>query len=1102
MKHLFTQCLFLISVVAFGQTASFTSSPVSNNNTITVCQGSSVLYTNTSTGTNASTNYSWTFQGGNPASANQVGPHNITYNNPGNYITTLNLGNGVTTQMNISVVANNYTPSLTIPNSSGYSTTTSNGITIFRRCGNFNSGTFSFTDPAFASYPAGTTFNFIWGDNTPNDAGNPNPITHIYNGQGNYNLTYQVTFPGGCTFTQNYNVFVGNNAPTFSLSGLGPSSCVPNPYSFQVGTQGAVPAGTVFQIIYNDGTPTTILNGLSSNPQTINHVFAQSSCGINSTIQGTTYPNSYAIQVLATNGCNPLGTFGALGPITISESVHANIGMSPPNNSQCVNQITVFTDSSNHGNNVNGGSCDSLFGRYWTITPNSGFTTSGNLGSSNGYLPWLPSGYDFTMWSNGSDTLPVTWNTPGNYQITLFVGNQCGIDTANIYQLTVSNCQIQNQLIVNPSTVNQIVCNGNSTIPVNWNSNQPNTTTTWILTANPNIVGAIPSGTVAIPAMTLTNTSNIPQNIVYTATSTANGLTVTNTYTITVNPAPQVNFSVPSQTICSGTSSALVTVSSPTPNAVITWTATTVPASISGVNTAIGGSTIPSFTLINNSAAVQVVQFSANAATGGALACPGGGVSYTITVNPMPQLTLSPNQVICSGITTLITSHINSVASGNFTYSLFNAAGIPPTIIGYPVSGSGQIPAATITNLDMNPYTLIYTLTPTANGCSGTTATYPITVYPAPSVLFSAVNQTICSGQNTNSVNISSPTPGVTINWNIQGGLPAGLGNVNVISGTNFIPTYQNVTNSTNAPITIGFTAFAVSQGPIQCSGISGTYLITINPLPSVFAGNNQTVCNGSQVTLTASGAASYLWNNGVQNGVPFTPNSTQTYVVTVTNANGCQNYDTVVVTVNNPSSSIIDSVACAPFLLNGQTYNQSGTYSQTIPNVQGCDSSITLNLTINSLPTTPIITVDSNNVLSISDEANCTFQWVFCNTGFAIAGEIDTLFTPTTNGVYAVQATNDCGTSTSQCVTINNVGLSELGSMISVFPNPTFSEISVMSDQLSHEEYTIHDQMGRAVGSGFLEGSTTLIDLGHLSKGVYILKIQGIIEPVALIKE
>ena len=736
MNHNLFFILFLISLTVSGQTASFTTSPASNNNTITICQGSTVLYTNSSTGTNASTNYSWTFQGGNPASANQIGPHNVTYNNPGNYITTLNLGNGVTSQVNVTVVANNFNPSLTIPNSSGFSTTTFNGITIFRRCGNFNSGNFSFTDPNAASYSAGTTYNFIWGDNTPNGTSSPTPITHFYGAQGYYNFTYQVIFPGGCTFTNNYLVYVGGNPPTISLTGSGSNSCLPSPYSFSIGTPNSPSAGTTFQIIYNDGTPTTILNGLSSNPQTINHVFSQTSCGTNSVIQQQTYTNAYVIYALAINGCNPQGTFAQLGPITVGASINAAISPNPNINAVGLNQAITFNDVSNHGANVSGGLCDSLFGRYWSISPNSGYTTSGTIGNPNGWLPNTAFGYDWTSWSNGSATLPLTWTAPGNYQVTMYLGNDCGMDSI-VFPITVNNCN-PNQLLIAPNPVSQSTCSGASTVPVIWNSNQPNTTTTWTLTPNPNIVGAISAGTGIIPGMMLTNTSNTPQNIVYTATS----------------------------------------------------------------------------------------------------------------------------------------------------------------------------------------------------------------------------------------------------------------------------------------------------------------------------------------------------------------------------NSNGCQNYDTVVVTVNNPSSSTIDSVACAPFLFNGQTYNQSGTFIQSIPNVQGCDSSITLNLTINNLPTTPIITVDSNNVLSTSDEANCTYQWVFCNTGFAIAGETDTLYTPTTNGVYAVQATNDCGTSTSQCVTINNVSLSELGSMISVFPNPTFSEITVMSDQLSHEEYTIHDEMGRAVGSGFLEGSTTLIDLGNLSKGVYILKIQGIIEPVVLINE
>ncbi len=44
---------------------------------------------------------------------------------------------------------------------------------------------------------------------------------------------------------------------------------------------------------------------------------------------------------------------------------------------------------------------------------------------------------------------------------------------------------------------------------------------------------------------------------------------------------------------------------------------------------------------------------------------------------------------------------------------------------------------------------------------------------------------------------------------------------------------------------------------------------VTVNPLPIVDAGLDQTVCNdGATVTLTGSGAVSYTWTNGVTDGV------------------------------------------------------------------------------------------------------------------------------------------------------------------------------------------------------------------------------------------
>lgn len=78
------------------------------------------------------------------------------------------------------------------------------------------------------------------------------------------------------------------------------------------------------------------------------------------------------------------------------------------------------------------------------------------------------------------------------------------------------------------------------------------------------------------------------------------------------------------------------------------------------------------------------------------------------------------------------------------------------------------------------------------------------------------------------------------------------------------------------------------------------TITITVNALPTIDAGTDQSVCIGDDVTLTATGGNTYSWTGGVSNGVPFTPASTQTYTVTGTDVNGCQNTDDVTVTVTN----------------------------------------------------------------------------------------------------------------------------------------------------------------------------------------------------------
>jgi gliding motility-associated-like protein len=563
--------LYLLLFISLGHVygqASFTTSPVAVNGTITLCQGNAITYTNTSTGTNNNTNYNWTFQGGNPNNGNQIGPYTVNYNNNGNFTTTLSLGGGNTATVNV-VVSNNAAPqaALTMNNNGNYTSIVYNGATIFRKCGGNSIGNFNFTDPNIASNPAGTTYLISWGDNTTSTipAGAAPQWPHTYTGQGNYTLSYTVTFPGGCTTTSTYQVYVGNFAPAITLAGSGSSSCLPNNYSFTLGTSTTPSIGTTFQVIYNDGSPATFINGLGANNlDTIFHQFSNTSCGVNSTIQTTVYQNSYAIQVLAINGCSPQGTFGAIGPISVANSVNANFVASPaPYSPVCVNSAVQYNDVSDPGSNVSSGSCDTLYGHYWTITPNSGYTlgAGATLGSSNGFLPNSQFGYDWQSWTQGPLQLPLTWTTPGTYQLTLHVGNDCGIDTMTQTICVVAPTVASFTLPVNTgcSPVNITPVN-NSSVPGCNNSNFYN----WsVISTNPQNCTTL-GGPAVAPANSNLATPNFNftgpgvytlQLITGLNTAIAGNSCVNDTMalTVTIKASPMVSITPPAP-ICAGAS--------------------------------------------------------------------------------------------------------------------------------------------------------------------------------------------------------------------------------------------------------------------------------------------------------------------------------------------------------------------------------------------------------------------------------------------------------------------------------------------------------------------------------------------------------------------
>jgi hypothetical protein len=73
---------------------------------------------------------------------------------------------------------------------------------------------------------------------------------------------------------------------------------------------------------------------------------------------------------------------------------------------------------------------------------------------------------------------------------------------------------------------------------------------------------------------------------------------------------------------------------------------------------------------------------------------------------------------------------------------------------------------------------------------------------------------------------------------------------------------------------------------------------ITVRPRPNVSAGNDQNICSGQSVILSATGALNYIWSGGVNNNQAFFPGISSVYSVTGYNQFNCSATDSVNVNV------------------------------------------------------------------------------------------------------------------------------------------------------------------------------------------------------------
>ena len=127
------------------------------------------------------------------------------------------------------------------------------------------------------------------------------------------------------------------------------------------------------------------------------------------------------------------------------------------------------------------------------------------------------------------------------------------------------------------------------------------------------------------------------------------------------------------------------------------------------------------------------------------------------------------------------------------------------------------------------------------------------------------------------------------------------------------------------------YTVTVTDQADATCTATT-TVTVADGTQPTVVANASTTnACTGDMITLTGSGASTYTWDNGVNDGVAFAATTTTTYTVTGTDGAGCTNTDAITVTVTTCTTPSASFTASATSICEGDCIDLTNT-STNIP--------------------------------------------------------------------------------------------------------------------------------------------------------------------------
>lgn len=410
-----------------------------------------------------------------------------------------------------------------------------------------------------------------------------------------------------------------------------------------------------------------------------------------------------------------------------------------------------------------------------------------------------PAGYSSYLWSNGATTQNITVTTSGIYTVVVSDGIGCASQPSA--PVTVN--------VVQPPTPT-IVANG----PINFCIGGSVT-----LTAPSGYAAYLWSNGETTQSINVTVSGNYTVQVEDTMGCISEP---SNTIMVTVYPPttpPVITASGPT-TICTGSS---VTLTAPAGYASYTWS---------------NGQTTRAIT-VNTAGSYYVVVTDANGCASVA--------SNTIVVDviPLPTATAGANATLCAG-----NNHtIAGATATNYSLLTWTTSGS-----GYFVNNGNLDPTYVPSTGDLSMGSVILTLSATGIGpCNMAAESSMLLSFTNPPTAYAGVDFTVCGGSNIN-ITTATATHYQSINWTTSG---SGM----FLNGNTLTPTYiPSALDISSGVVSLTLTAVPVAP----CSApATDALMVTIHEAPTVFAGNNTSVCPPDQyttLTATASNYSSLLW--------------------------------------------------------------------------------------------------------------------------------------------------------------------------------------------------------------------------------------------------